>query len=74
MAAFEVLREISMDKAERARLENEYNETQLYLQSKKAHARQQGFEEGRQEGEKMIIDLLKSGKPPEKIIREYGGD
>ena len=33
--------------------------------------RGKGREEGLEEGEKKIIDLLKSGKPPEEIIQDY---
>ena len=35
---------------------------------------EKGNKEGEQKGEQKIIDLLKSGKSPEEIIREYGGD
>jgi predicted transposase/invertase (TIGR01784 family) len=65
--ASEVLLEISRDEAERARLNSEYK-YQLDMQSKLVHAKR----EGRQEGEKKIIDLLKSGKSPEDIIKDYG--
>ena len=43
---------------------------ELDLQSKLVHAKRQGRQEGRQE----VIDLLKVGKSPEEIIREYGGN
>ena len=33
-----------------------------------------GRQEGRKEGEKRIIELLKSGKPLEEVIKEYGGN
>jgi len=72
--ASEVLLNISKDEAERARLMSEYK-YQLDMQSKLVHAKRQGREEGRKEGEqkgeKKIIDLLKSGKSPEEILREY---
>ena len=59
--------EISRDEEERARLMSEYK-YQLDIQSKLVHAKRQG----REEGHKDILELLKSGKPPEEIIREYG--
>ena len=67
--ASEVLLTISRDEEERARLMSEYK-YQLDMQSKLVHAKRQG----EQEGEKRIIELLKSGKSPEEIIREYDGD
>jgi hypothetical protein len=36
------------------------------------YARSKGHAEGLAEGEQKIIDLLKSGKTPEEIIRDYG--
>ena len=36
--------------------------------------REEGRGEGREEGREEIIKLLKSGKSPEEIIREYGGN
>ena len=36
------------------------------------HARREGWQEGRKEGQREIIDLLKSGKSAEEIIRDYG--
>ena len=85
--ASEVLLNISRDEAERARLMSEYK-YQLDMQSKLVHAKRQGREEGLQEGhkkglkkglkegfkegEQKIVELLKSGKSPEEIIREYG--
>jgi len=72
--ASEVLLEISRDEEERARLMSEYK-YQLDIQSKLVHAKRQAHEEGREEGvqigEQEIIELLKSGKSPEEIIREY---
>ena len=64
--ASEVLITISKDEIERARLESELK-YELDTQSKLAYAKQDGHKEGNQE----IIDLLKSGKSPEEIIREY---
>jgi predicted transposase/invertase (TIGR01784 family) len=63
--ASEVLLEISRDEAERARLNSEYK-YQLDMQSKLVHAER--------EGEQKIINLLKSGKSPEEIIKDYGSN
>ena len=63
--ASEVLLSISRDEAERARLMSEYK-YQLDMQSKLVHAKR--------EGENRIIELWKSGKPLEEVIKEYGGD
>jgi len=62
--ASEVLVTISREEAEQARQLSEYK-YQLDLQSKLVHAERQG--------EQKIIDLLKTGKSPEEVIREYGG-
>ena len=61
--ASEVLMTISKDEIERARLASEYK-YQLDTQSKLVHAKREGRAE--------IVDLLKSGKSPEEIIKEYG--
>jgi hypothetical protein len=61
--ASEVLMTISKDEVERARLISELK-YQLDTQSKLVHAKR--------EGEQNIIKLLKSGKSPEEIIRDYG--
>jgi hypothetical protein len=63
--ASEVLLNISRDEVERARLVSEYK-YQLDIQSKLVDAKR----EGRQE----VVELLKSGKSPEEVIREYGGN
>ena len=47
---------------------------QLDLQSKLVDAKRQGRNEGEQRGRNEIIDLLKSGKSPEEVIREYGAN
>jgi len=60
--ASEVLITISKDEIEQARLESELK-YELDTQSKLAYAKR--------DGEQKIIDLLKSGKSPEEIIREY---
>ena len=60
--ASEVLLKISKDEIERARLMSEYK-YQLDTQSKLVQAER--------EGEQRIIDLLKSGKSPEDILREH---
>ena len=67
--ASEVLLNISRDEDERARLMSEYN-YQLDIQSKLVHAEREGRQAGRQE----IVDLLKSGKPLEEVLKEYGGN
>jgi hypothetical protein len=61
--ASEVLMSISKDEAERARLMSEFK-YQMDTQSKIGYARR--------EGRKEIIELLKSGKSPEEILRDYG--
>ena len=63
--ASEVLITISRDEIERARLMSE-EKYELDTQSRLTYAKQ--------EGKKEIIDLLKSGKSPEEIIRKYGGN
>jgi len=69
--ASEVLIHISKDEIEQARLMSELK-YELDTQSNLAHAKREGIKEGMQKGENKIIDLLKSGKSPEEIIREYG--
>ena len=64
--ASKVLMTISKDEAERFRLMSE-EKNQLDIQSKMVTAKR----EGEQKGEKKIIDLLKSGKSPEEIIKSY---
>jgi len=64
--ASEVLMTISKDEQERARLMSELK-YELDTQSKMTYARN----EGRAEGEMKIINLLKSGKSPEDILKEY---
>ena len=76
--AGEVLITISKDEAERARLRSE-EKYQLDTQSKMTYARQegiqqgirQGMQQGMQQGKQEIIDLLKNGKSPDEIIRDY---
>jgi predicted transposase/invertase (TIGR01784 family) len=74
--ASEVLMTISKDEAERAWLMSEYKYA-LDTQSKLVHAKREGIREGKLEGKlegnQEIIDLLKSGKSPEEIIRNYDG-
>ena len=77
MAVTEQKLDISRDEVERARLMSEYK-YQLDIQSKLVHAKREGRKEGekkgRQEGEQRIIELLKSGKSPEEVLKEYGGN
>ena len=78
--ASEVLISISKDEKERARLLSELK-YELDTQSRLAYAEQKGRQEGLEEGlqrgsekgKQEIIDLLKSGKSPEEIIRDYAG-
>ena len=64
--ANEVLHGLSKDHVERLRLISELK-YQLDTQSALADA----VDEGIEKGEKRILDMLKSGKSPEEIIREY---
>jgi predicted transposase/invertase (TIGR01784 family) len=66
--ANEVLMSISRNEDERMRILSE-EKYLLDRQSEKAYERK----EGRKEGSEEIISLLKSGKSPEDIIRDYGG-
>jgi len=78
--ASKVLIHISKDEIEQARLDSELK-YELDTQSDISYAKQEGIKEGLQIGEKKgvklgernIINLLKSGKSPEEIIRKYGG-
>jgi len=71
--ASEVLLTISRDEVERARLISE-EKFQLDLQSKMVYAERKGREEGHREGRKEIVDMLKSGKSLEEVIKTYGGN
>jgi len=76
--ASEVLMTISRDEVERARLMS-IEKYELDTQSKITYAKRKGMEIGEKKGEKRgihkgeknIIDLLKSGKSPEEIIKNY---
>ncbi|MCL2806313.1 MAG: Rpn family recombination-promoting nuclease/putative transposase, partial [Treponema sp.] len=46
---------------------------ELDMQSRVVYARRQGRQEGRQEEKQEVIALLKSGKSPEEILKEYEG-
>ena len=69
--ASEILMSISKDEVEKARLRSMLK-YQLDLQSDMAYERQQGILEGEAKGKQEILKLLKSGKSPEEILREYG--
>ena len=73
--ASDVLRTISRDQEERWQLISE-EKYELDKRSEIAHekevSKQEGENIGEERGKKEIIDLLKSGKSPEEIIREYG--
>ena len=60
--ASKVIMNISKDEVERARLLSEYK-YELDTQSKLVEAKREGMQE--------MINLLKSGKSPEDIIRDY---
>jgi len=64
--ASEVLMTISKDEVERARLLSELK-YELDMQSWRTYENQRGRQEMKQE----IVELLKSGKSPEEIIRHY---
>jgi predicted transposase/invertase (TIGR01784 family) len=76
--ACQVLRTVSKDEAERARLMSEYkfvtdHQSQL-VQAKRVGIREgirEGIKEGMKEGENKVVDLLRSGKSPEEIIKLY---
>ena len=80
--ASEVLMTVTKDEIERARLLSEFK-YELDMQSLRVDAkregrqegieegRQEGIQKGRQEGKQEIIELLKSGKSPEEIIKAY---
>ena len=65
-----VLKELSAD--ERTRMLAEAREkARRDAASRLNWAREEGIQIGEQRGEEKIIKLLKSGKSPEEIIREY---
>ena len=70
--ASEVLINVSKDEIERSRLMSEYK-YELDTQSRLVHAERQGEQKGRAEGRREMIELLKSGKSLEEIIKDYGG-
>ena len=68
-----VLMELSAD--ERTRMLAESREKARRDEaSRLRRARREGREEGVQIGEMKIIELLKSGKSAEEVIREYGAE
>ena len=68
-----VLKELSAD--ERTRMLAEAREKARRDEvSRLNKARREGREEGVQIGEMKIIELLKSGKSAEEVIREYGAE
>jgi hypothetical protein len=64
--ASELLKRISKDHAERLELMS-IEKHQLDIQSKIVTAERKGIQKGREE----IIDMLKSGKSPEEIIKGF---
>ena len=69
--ASEVLMTISKDDIERARLLSELK-YELDMQSLRVTAKREGHAEGRAEMKKEMIELLKSGKTMDEIIKECG--
>lgn len=69
--ASKVVMRISKDEKERARLLSE-EKYFLDMQSKLVYAEEKGIQKGEARGKQKIIDLLKSGKSPEDIIKQYG--
>ena len=72
-----VLKELSAD--ERTRMiaedrEKARRDDASRLDGARKEGREEGKKEGREEGHMDILKLLKSGKSPEEIIREYGAD
>ena len=66
----DTLYEISADEKVRA----EYEMRQKAMRDRAwmiDEAREKAREDGKREGEREIIDMLKSGKSPEEIIKEY---
>ena len=87
--ASKVLKSISKDDVERARLMSEYKyavdlQSKLVTEKRKGkeegkkegmkEGMKKGIEQGMQKGEQKILDLLKSGKSPEEILKDYGVD
>ena len=70
--AYEVLMTITQDEIEWARRESELK-YELDTQDMLVHAERRGEKKGEQRGERKVLDLLKSGKSPEEILREYDG-
>ena len=67
--ASEVFVTVSKDWEERC-YQRSKEKYELDMQSMKAYERKQG----RQEGKLEVIELLKSGKSPEQILKEYEGN
>ena len=68
--ASEELMTISKDEIERVRLMTE-EKIELDYQSYLAYARNTGIQEGMETGRQEIIEMLKNGKSPEEIIKEF---
>jgi predicted transposase/invertase (TIGR01784 family) len=69
--ASEVLMTVTKEEREQAWLSSR-EKYELDTQSNLTYAKQEGRQEGMREGKQEIINLLKSGKSPEEIIRNYG--
>ena len=79
--AVDTLYEISADEEVRAEYEmrqkawrDRLSQNEGYYQEGIVEGERKGLVKGREKGHKEILDLLKSGKSPEEIIREYGAD
>ena len=71
MKAVGVLKELSAD--EQMRMLAESREKARRDEASRVNwAREEGIQIGEERGEQKIIDLLRSGKSSEEIIREYG--
>ena len=62
----------SMDRAQFI-LEAQEEGQRMGLEKGREEGIQEGLREGIQEGEQRIVGLLRSGKSPEEIIREFDG-
>ena len=70
--ASDVLVNISKDEIERMRQTSE-EKYELDTRTRLVVARREGIQEGEARGKQEILDLLRSGKSPEDILREHGG-
>ena len=69
--AGDLLMSISQNEKERA-IYRSRRMLQTDMESNLATVEERGEKKGRAKGKQEILDLLKSGKSPEDILREYG--